>query len=194
MNKSESKYYNTACLMDEALLHLLETREYDYITVKEICSQAGVNRSTFYLHYETMDDLLTESLLYMFGKFNARFPSHSVDPNSGELHDLFLLTPEFVVPYLEFLQENRKIFMVAVAKPHLFRVGTYFDTIYAQTFSPILERFNVEERERKYILAFYISGFHAILLEWLRGGCVEPIDYVAGLLMKYTPPLREGQP
>ena len=60
MNKSESKYYNTALLMDEALLVLLEKKEYEFITVKEICEKAGVNRSTFYLHYETIDELLEE--------------------------------------------------------------------------------------------------------------------------------------
>ena len=48
MNKSESKYYNTAVLMDEALLLLLETKDFDFITIKEICKKAGVNRSTFY--------------------------------------------------------------------------------------------------------------------------------------------------
>lgn len=62
MNKSESKYYNTALLMDEALLLLLEKKEYEFITVKEICEKAGVNRSTFYLHYETIDDLLYEAI------------------------------------------------------------------------------------------------------------------------------------
>ena len=62
MNKSESKYYNTALLMDEALLLLLEKKEYEFITVKEICEKAGVNRATFYLHYETIDDLLYEAI------------------------------------------------------------------------------------------------------------------------------------
>lgn len=32
------------------------------ITIKEICKKAGVNRSTFYLHYESIDDLLEETL------------------------------------------------------------------------------------------------------------------------------------
>ena len=41
--------------MNEALLILLEKKNYEYITVKEICEKAGVNRSTFYLHYETME-------------------------------------------------------------------------------------------------------------------------------------------
>ena len=62
MNKAESKYFNTANLMDEALMRLLEHKDYEYITVKEVCKKAGVNRSTFYLHYEKMDDLLAESL------------------------------------------------------------------------------------------------------------------------------------
>ncbi len=37
MNKSESKYFNTAARMDEALILLLEKKDLEYITVKEIC-------------------------------------------------------------------------------------------------------------------------------------------------------------
>lgn len=33
--------------MDEALILLLEDKDFEYITVKEICRKAGVNRSTF---------------------------------------------------------------------------------------------------------------------------------------------------
>ena len=47
LNKSESKYFNTAVRMDKAFLELLGTKSFEYITVKEICEKAGVNRSTF---------------------------------------------------------------------------------------------------------------------------------------------------
>lgn len=66
MNKHESKYFNTALLMNEALIRSLDKKDYEYITVKEICDIAGVNRSTFYLHYETMEDLLLETIENMF--------------------------------------------------------------------------------------------------------------------------------
>ena len=33
--------------MDEALLALLEKKEFAYITIRELCAAAGVNRSTF---------------------------------------------------------------------------------------------------------------------------------------------------
>ena len=61
MNKSESKYFNTALSMDNALIALLEVKDLEYITVKEICETDGVNRSTFYLHYETLADLVNEA-------------------------------------------------------------------------------------------------------------------------------------
>ena len=46
MNKSESKYFNTAVKFDKALLSLLEKKPFEYITVSELCVEAGVNRST----------------------------------------------------------------------------------------------------------------------------------------------------
>ena len=49
MNKSESKYFNTASKMDEAFLDLLSKKDFAYITVKEImkpfptCFQKALN-------------------------------------------------------------------------------------------------------------------------------------------------------
>lgn len=36
MNKKGSKYFNTAILFDEALIYLLEKKDIEYITIKEI--------------------------------------------------------------------------------------------------------------------------------------------------------------
>lgn len=47
------------------------------ITIKEICKKAGVNRSTFYLHYESIDDLLEETLWFINKKFLDYFEDTS---------------------------------------------------------------------------------------------------------------------
>ena len=65
MNKSRSKYFNTAVRFDKALLSLLEKKPFEYITIREICETAEVNRSTFYLHYENTSDLLKETTAYV---------------------------------------------------------------------------------------------------------------------------------
>ncbi len=73
MTKAESKYFNTAVRMDEAFIELLNKKSFEYITVKEICEVSGVNRSTFYLHYETIGDLLIETAEYIGERFFSRF-------------------------------------------------------------------------------------------------------------------------
>ena len=75
MNKNESKYFNTAIRMDEALITLLEKKDFEYITIMEICETAGVNRSTFYLHYENTVDLLQETTRYILDKHFAYYSS-----------------------------------------------------------------------------------------------------------------------
>ena len=74
MDRSQSKYFHTAVKMDEALIALLNEKDFEYITIKEICQKAGVNRSTFYLHYENTRDLLDETVRYLIDRFRSYFP------------------------------------------------------------------------------------------------------------------------
>ena len=102
MNKSESKYFHTALRMDEALIALLEEKDLEYITVKEICRLAGVNRSTFYLHYETIADLVEETLEMINQRFRSYFPQEEEeilgDMGSRDRDDLVLVTREYLLP------------------------------------------------------------------------------------------------
>lgn len=79
MNKSESKYFNTGPLYGRGVVALLEVKDLEYITVKEICEKAGVNRSTFYLHYETIADLVNEAMENVNKRFLACFTQSEDD-------------------------------------------------------------------------------------------------------------------
>ncbi len=176
--------------MDEALLQLLEKKDFDYITVKEICVKAGVNRSTFYLHYESMNDLLEESLAYGYSRFTEKYDRSAIDREKLKtcpLEELYLITPKYIIPYLSVLKEYKKLFMAAISKPNLFKIPNSFQEAYQEIFEPILERYHVPQKERKYMLMFYVSGMHAVIIEWLKGGCEEDMEYIADLLVKYTP-------
>ena len=102
MNRSESKYFNTAIKIDKAFLSLLETKDFAYITIKEVCAAAGVNRSTFYLHYQNTRELLDESLLFLYRQFLSYFQSRNEDfikrLSHCPLAELRLITPEYLTP------------------------------------------------------------------------------------------------
>ena len=172
MTRSESKYFVTATKMDEAFLRLLEKKDISYITVKEICETAGVNRSTFYLHYETISDLLSEKEAVV-----SRLQKCS-------LNELFLVTPEYLTPYLGYIKEYKKIFRTAIENAAVLELEKSYDKMFCYVFTPILERYEVPEKDRTYIMAFYIRGLMAIITEWLKTDCKDSIEYIITVIQK----------
>ena len=167
MNGQESKYQYTASLMDEALLLLLEQKEFDAITVKEICQKAGVNRSTFYLHYESMNDLLEETV----DMINERFKASLSSVPAGDPSKVVLTSEKYLRPYLGFIKENMRAYKVIHQKDHLFNSQKTFESFYRSIFSPALTHFGVKESEKKYVFAFYTQGTVAIIGKWLEDNC-----------------------
>ncbi len=182
MNKQESKYQYTASLMDEALLLLLEHKDYDSITVKEVCRKAGVNRSTFYLHYESMNDLLEETA----GMISDRFKASLSSVPTGDLSKVVLTSEQYLRPYLGFIKENRRAYKAIHQKDHLFHSRKTFEGFYRSIFSPALTHFGVSEEEKKYVFAFYTQGTAAIIGKWLEGDCRDDVDRIVGLIMRHT--------
>ena len=187
MNKQESKYANTASLMDEALLLLLEQKEFDQITVKELCQKAGVNRTTFYLHYENMNDLLEETI----DKINDRFKESLSAVPAGDPSKEVLTCEKYLKPYLGFIKENMRAYRVIHAKEHLFESQRTFESFYETIFSPALTHFGVKENEKKYVFSFYTQGTVAIIGKWLEDNCRDDIDMIIDLITRHT--LANGQ-
>ena len=92
---------------------LLDKKNFAYITVKEIYEAAGVNRSTFYLHYETMADLLSESVSHMNEQFLAHMKKDTdafvTKMRDCPMDELYLITPEYLTPYLGYIEQHKRL-------------------------------------------------------------------------------------
>ena len=191
MNKNENKYFNTAKKMNDALIKLLETKDYEYITIKEICRIASVNRSTFYLHYENMNDLLEETIRSLTSSFNSHFKSKENENTiifKDSLEDLLLINDENLIPYLNFIKENKNIYKVLKNHPELFNANKTYEEMFRKIFVPIMKRFGLDEKWHKYLMDFYISGLTSIILDWVYDDCKIPVqevsDFIKGLIVK----------
>lgn len=196
MNKSESKYFNTAKKMDIAFLELLEQKDFEYITVKEICKKAGVNRSTFYLHYETVDDLLSESVEYINKHFLDYMKINSID-FASKLHDcpleeLNLITPQYLTPYLSYIKEHKSIFRTTVKNAGVLNLDKSYSAMFKYIITPIMDRFKIPQERRNYIMSFYISGLMAIISEWLKDDCKDSIEEVIKIIEDCVLPDNKG--
>ena len=184
MKNHESKYYNTALLMNEALLILLENKEYEFITIKEICEKAGVNRSTFYLHYESIDDLLEETINNTNKKFQDAFDNKTINPITLPKEDLFFIKEEELIPYLNFVKKNKRIYKLMFKYSYIFKGEVQIKKFYDEIFTVVLDKYGVIKQERDYVFAYYTSGVIAIIKKWLENDCVDDISFISNLIIK----------
>lgn len=190
MDKQESKYFRTAQRMDQAFLHLLDQKDFAYITVKEICQLAGVNRSTFYLHYETIGDILAESIEYAQHCFLQQFSELSGIADritDCSLQELLLITPDYLQPYLSFIKDNRHLYRTAMKKPEIFAADRTYQKMFQQIFDPILDRFAVPAKERHYRMQFYLNGISGIIAAWLERDCAETVEQISSIIQRCVP-------
>ncbi len=186
MNRSESKYFNTAIKMDLALISLLEKKSIEYISVSEICAFAGVNRSTFYLHYENIGELLEEAARYLLDDFLSYFStdtrSVALDLKDCELKDLMFISDRYLTPYLLYIKDRKRVFATALAHNKILGFEDVYKQMFENIFDPILDRFGYPLNDRKYVMAYYLNGINAVILEWLREDCGREVGEIAKII------------
>lgn len=186
MTKSESKYFNTAEKMDLALMSLLEKKPFEYITVSEVCKTASVNRSTFYLHYENLGDLLDETVRYLLDGFLAYFTDDKKSAVLGlkerELCELVFINEQYLTPYLNYIKDHRRVFGTALLHIKTFGFENIYKRMFDNIFNPILDRFNYPQDHRQYVMMYYLNGLHAIVLEWLKNDCDKSVKEISDII------------
>lgn len=195
MNKFESKYYNTALLMNQALIELLNKKDYKFLTIKEICKKAGVNRSTFYLHYDNIDELLCETIENVNKKFLSYFTEGHIEITNkiknNDTDKLILITPEYLLPYLNYIKENKVVYLVSAQHPVLMQSIKKYELLQENILYPIFSKFNIQERMKKYLSAYYIHGIYAIIEEWLKADCKDDTSLIIDAIISCVRPFEK---
>ena len=91
-----------------AFLCLMREREYEDITVKDLAQRAGVNRKTFYAHFQTKQELYESMVREMFEEIFYTFiypkPNPGLDVDSEALREDIRLFFQAVDRYREELE------------------------------------------------------------------------------------------
>lgn len=186
MNKLESKYFHTALRMNEALISLLEKKDLAFITVKEICETAGVNRSTFYLHYETLSDLMNETVEMVDKRFLSYFSQRErgalSEMNGADLKELVLVSRAYLLPYLRFIRDNKRVYRAAFRNPAGMQAYARYEHLKNHILGPILARFQIPPESRRYYIVYYVEGIIAIVKEWLRRDCIDEVESISDII------------
>ncbi len=81
--ESNQRVMITKRMLKEGLMRLLKEKSLDKISITELCREAGINRTTFYRHYEWPRDVLTEMqndfFAETFDHFQKPMTAHDVE-------------------------------------------------------------------------------------------------------------------
>jgi AcrR family transcriptional regulator len=108
--KNDRRILRTRKLLWEALIALIQEKEYAEITIQDIADRANVNRVTFYLHYRDKQDLLEKSVELIFNDLTSR-----IKPLTGEAFRLDI-PPEGMTQVYQFIAENAKFYRIILGE------------------------------------------------------------------------------
>lgn len=172
--KENQRITLTKRLLQEGLLRLLETKALEKISVTELCREAGINRATFYNHYDSPQGLLADLEAQMAQDLQALIsPPKTVDETIDQM--------ETVCTYLKEHVKTVSILIRCHADSELAEIFSNLDRRYAQTH--LNSKLALDPDSARLVSTFLYSGTYHLILEWLLQDIPKTPREIATLAM-----------
>lgn len=174
--------------LGEALIALLRTHTMEQISVKMICNEAGINRSTFYNYfddkYQLCDAVMNASVEVFLGMFEERLAKSNKQENALK-PEQYLLSKETLEYYLELIREYQDIFRLFALNEGPFYSSEQYEQLVTNIVLPVLKRYDLNDvRQADYMSAFYLGAIHSVVLSWINNDCEESVTYIANVIRR----------
>ena len=172
-------------LIREAFAEILAKKgSLEKVTIKEIVEKADISKSTFYAHYENIDDLIIELEDEFLSAIEREINNFKDNPSTD------------IYPYLNaittLLEKNEKTYKLLISPgiPSLF-IHKLKKLIYANIKdSPALVNLNANINMRMAMINFVTSGFIALIEDYFNGTSKLSLDDICkieyGIILKLT--------
>lgn len=156
----------TRTAIKQAFLKLLNERPYSEITVKDIVAACGINRNSFYYHFQDMPALLEEMIKEECDRIIRTYPTLS---SMEECLDVAI----------EFAQSNKRAVLHIyrsvdrdIYEQYLWRLCEYVVTTYLDA---ALAGRSIRESDRSVMIRYYKCELFGQIMEWTKDGMKEDI-------------------
>lgn len=161
--------------LKNALIELMQQKSTAKITVTEICVLADVNRSTFYVHYGSVEQLLCDIHEDLFADMD-RFLGLSDVPVSFPPKRT---NSQILADILNYMRSDRFRFFLANNASHLLErnLSRHYTEKYCADDAPL---------ERRYALFYHTIGCFSLIQQWIADGCPCSSDCLAQQLIQLS--------
>lgn len=156
----------TETMLCVAFMELLKKYPFSKITIQKLAGQCGVNRQTFYYHFDNIYDLMSKAFEYEL-VYESRIYEE--------------VNWEYVMSsFLRWLKEHRAIIRNILANAELPYLKRAIYPLIARSISGISfssenSQFTEKQRE-EFCINFLTIGITQYVLEWVESDFREPIE------------------
>jgi len=160
----------------DAFMELYSKNSIEKIGIKKITDLAGLNRGTFYLHYQDIYDLLNqvESKYHTISKYIATYSVEALFNNSS-LED--------ALPNKEFYESNLKYYKILLCIDNKSNLPQLIKTELKEAFR---QKYNILTKDNttlnEYALEFISSAHVATLIHWINNDMIIPLNELSKLM------------
>ncbi len=179
MNKDavDRRVPRTRGMLQHALNSLILKKDYEAITIKDICEAANVGRSTFYAHYTSKDDLKRSGFEHLRRQLVAR--QREALAASEDRRDRSL---GFSLTMFEHARDHRDTYRALVGgRGGAVALGSIRQMLsdlmrdeLAAADETTLEKNDGEVIPRELVVQHVVGAYMAVLTWWLDGGAKLP--------------------
>lgn len=150
----------------EAFMELLDERPLSKITVKDITDRCGINRNSFYYHYQDIPTLVQQILTDEANQIIKNYPSIDSIEECMNVTVGFAADRRRAILHI-YNSVNRDIFERYLWQVCGHTVNAYFATAFADA--------KLSEEDRRVIVGYHVCEVFGMILGWLQNGMHEDI-------------------
>ena len=160
--KRDRRLLRTKKVIIAALMQLLTEKDLSEITVTELAERAGINRKTFYLHYDRVEDIIEDFGEDLLNYTDRVMRTHIETNGRINIRVLFGAINSAITENLEFF----RIFVRSGAY-HIF-ISSSMRSEYIRNLRASMELyFRGGLLLSPYVMEFLVSGVAAMYIKWL---------------------------
>ena len=178
--KTDRRVKYTKMVIKDSFVKFLKQKPITKISVKEICDDADINRTTFYAHYLDQYDLLRQIE-------NEIISDISLYLKDYDLLDYELIPIELIEKIIEYIGENAELIdLLLNSNGDMNFQQELIKIIGKQHFIPLFGNNSLNKEDAEYIFHYLACGAVGVIQMWLKDGMKKPAKEIAELILKIS--------
>ncbi len=180
IRKEDRRISRTKKSISTAFLHLLKNNDISKITIKELCDLADINRKTFYMHYNSVGDVLSEIENTIIQGFEKNIQIIKNKKTEMTITDIFFCISEL-------LNNNSDTIYQLVQIDELYGLERKVKSALKNTIlQTIIEEYTNNINVINLSMEYIISGVVSMYIEWFYGDNPMPFEMLTRIAIEFV--------